>query len=271
MIYGLLIIIVLYGCYKLLKRWNVNVNWRFCLALLPYIVVGSVTRVLEDSRLFNEPIVYWFVSPLIYIQILLWVIAFFMCGYYLQKHFKNKYLTINSVLFIGGIILLSPFLFYIIQWFLGNQWNTSYGIRFDIFFIIAGLILLIITVVYVISHFFKNNENIKIYSKPLNLAMIGGHMIDGITSYVSIYDPLQMGLPKYIEKHPASDILMEIWPPLFPLIKFLLIVIVIYIFDVIYKKEFEEHHRLINLLKIGIFILGFAPGLRDLLRVMMGV
>ena len=101
--------------------------------------------------------------------------------------------------------------------------------------------------------------------------MIGGHMVDGITSYISIYDPLNMGLPFYYEKHPASDLILSIWPPLFPIVKFILIVIVIIIFDVVYKKDFEKYARLVNLLKIGIFILGFAPGLRDLLRVMMGV
>jgi uncharacterized membrane protein len=101
--------------------------------------------------------------------------------------------------------------------------------------------------------------------------MLAGHLIDGITSYVSIYDPLQMGLPSYIEKHPASNSLMELWPPLFPLVKFVLIILVIYVFDILYKKELERYSRLVNLLKIGIFILGVSPGLRDLLRVTMGV
>jgi uncharacterized membrane protein len=101
--------------------------------------------------------------------------------------------------------------------------------------------------------------------------MLAGHMIDGITSYVSIYDPLQMGLPSYVEKHPASNSLMEVWPPLFPIVKFILIILVIYVFDVMYKKELGRYSRLVNLLKIGIFILGVSPGLRDLLRVTMGV
>jgi uncharacterized membrane protein len=46
---------------------------------------------------------------------------------------------------------------------------------------------------------------------------------------------------------------------------------VIYVFDVLYKKELGRYSRLANLLKIGIFILGVSPGLRDLLRVTMGV
>jgi len=269
--YGLLVVIVLYGFYKLLKQWNVLADWRFCFSLMPYIVAGSVTRVLEDSGFFNEPLVYWFVSPLIYVQIVIWVLIFFLIGYYLQEHFKKRYLTVNSILFSGGILLLLPFLFFTAQWLLGNQWDTSYGVRFDIFLLMISLVSLILAIVYMISRFYKNNDHINIYSEPLNLAMIGGHMMDGITSYVSIYDPLHMGLPRYLEKHPASNFLMEFWPPLFPIVKFLLIIFVIYLFDVLYKGELHEYRRLINLLKIGIFVLGFGPGLRDLLRVVMGV
>ena len=79
-----------------------------------------------------------------------------------------------------------------------------------------------------------------------------------------------MGL-SYAEKHPASNVLLEIWGPLFPIVKFVLIIVVVYVFDVLYKDELKDHMTLVNLLKIGILILGFSPGLRDLLRVTMGV
>ena len=101
--------------------------------------------------------------------------------------------------------------------------------------------------------------------------MIFGHMLDGFTSYISIYDPLNMGIPRYIEKHPASNLLMEIWQPLFPFVKFFLIIVFIYVFDVFYKEEMKNNINLIGLLKIVIIILGFSPGLSDILRVTMGV
>ena len=94
--------------------------------------------------------------------------------------------------------------------------------------------------------------------------------MDGITSYISIKDPLTMGL-HYSEKHPASNFLLEIWGPLFPIVKFLLIIFVIYVFDILYKEELKNYATFVNLLKIAILILGFSPGLRDLLRVTMGV
>jgi uncharacterized membrane protein len=79
-----------------------------------------------------------------------------------------------------------------------------------------------------------------------------------------------MGL-YYAEKHPASNVLLNVWGPLFPIVKFILIIVVIYVFDVLYKEELKDHLTLVNLLKICILILGFSPGLRDILRVTMGV
>ncbi len=328
--YGIILIIALYAIYKLLKRLEITVDWRFALALMPYILFGPVTRVLEDADYFNEPFVYWFISPLIYLQIAVYALGFLIIGYYLEKlskrkshktiltyllsifvivdvcytivyllemnygtyivnplmfyllsffafvpvlygFLKQKNLTVNTAIFSGGLLILLPSLYLTGRWIAGYQWGLTNGVRFDVFVLISGIVALIATAVYLVSRKYKDNEKIAVYKKPLNISMIVGHMIDGLTSYVSIYDPLKMGLPLYMEKHPASNILMEIWPPLFPIVKFLLIIAVIYIFDILYKEELKNYRTLANLLKIGILILGFSPGLRDLLRVTMGV
>ena len=328
--YGIILIIALYAIYKLLKKLEITIDWRFALALMPYILFGPVTRVLEDADYFNEPFVYWFISPLIYLQIAVYALGFLIIGYYLEKlsrkkshktilayllsifvivdvcytivyllemnygtyivnplmfyllsffafvpvlygFLKQKNLTVNTAIFSGGLLILLPSLYLIGRWIAGYQWGLTNGVRFDVFVLISGIVALIATAVYLVSRKYKDNEKIAVYKKPLNISMIVGHMIDGLTSYVSIYDPLKMGLPLYMEKHPASNILMEIWPPLFPIVKFLLIIAVIYIFDVLYKEELKNYRTLANLLKIGILILGFSPGLRDLLRVTMGV
>jgi uncharacterized membrane protein len=270
-IYGFFIIIALYSFFKLLGRWNIQVNWRFCLALLPYIIYGSISRVFEDSGFFNEPFVYWFVTPLIYVQIIILVLIFLIIGYSIEKNIQNKYLTINNILFLGGIFILLLLLTFSLNKIINNQWYIGQDIRFDFLFLIIFLIFFISLIICSISQLFKKNKRIKLYSDSLNLAMIGGHLLDGITSYISVYDPFNMGLPKYIEIHPASNFIMEIWPPLYPIIKLFLIIFIIYLFDVYYREELFEYQRFINLLKIGIFILGFAPGLRDLIRVVMGV
>lgn len=268
--YGIILVIALFFIYKLLKKLNITVDWRFALSLMPYIIFGPVTRVLEDTGYFNEPFVYLFISPLLYFQIAVYALLFLVLGYYLEKKFQKPRITVNSVLFIGGLILLIPPLYLIALWLSGNYWGITTGLRSDIFLIVIGIVCLIISLVYAIAFVFKNNEKIVVFKNPLNLAMIAGHLIDGLTSYISIKDPLNMGL-MYSEKHPASNFLLDVWGPLFPIVKFLLIILVIYVFDILYKEELKNNLRLINLLKIGILILGFSPGLRDLLRVTMGV
>ena len=268
--YGIILIIALYFIYKLLKRLNILVDWRFALALLPYIIFGPVTRVLEDTGYFAEPFVYWFISPLLYFQIAAYALLFLILGYYIEKKFQKPRLTTNSILFIGGLILLIPPLFLIVKWLAGDSWGITIGSRPEVFFIVIFIVFSIIAIVYFFSYIFQNNKKIVVYKNPLNLAMIAGHLIDGTTSYISIKDPLNMGL-MYSEKHPASNALLDIWGPLFPIVKFVLIILVIYVFDILYKEELKDNLRLVNLLKIGILILGFSPGLRDLLRVTMGV
>lgn len=268
--YGIILVIALYFIYKLLKKLNIIVDWRFALALMPYILFGPITRVLEDTGYFDAPVVYWFISPLLYFQIAAYALSFLVLGYYIEKKLQKPRLTVNSVLFIGGFILLIPPIFLIAKWVSGDRWGITIGSQADVFLIVIGIVSLVVFLVYLIAFIFKNNEKIVVYKNPLNLVMIAGHLIDGITSYISIKDPLNMGL-MYSEKHPASNALLEIWGPLFPIIKFVLIILVIFVFDILYKEELKNNQRLVNLLKIGILILGFSPGLRDLLRVTMGV
>ncbi len=268
--FGLILIFALYALYKLFKKLKITVNWRFALSLMPFILYGPVSRVLEDTGYFDVPIVYWFISPFIYIQIAFFALLFLLLGYYLEKRLKNPKITINRVLFFGGLVFLLPSSYLIIRWIIGDQWGPTTGVRFDVFLIIIALVFLIVGAVYLIAHFYKNKEKIVIYKNPLNLAMLSGHLIDGLTSYISIKDPFLMGL-NYAEKHPASNLLLEIWGPLFPIIKFILIIVVIYIFDIYFKDELKNYLNLVNMLKICILILGFSPGLRDLLRVTMGV
>jgi len=268
--YGIILIFAVYAIYKLLKKLEIVVDWKFALALMPYILFGPVSRVLEDTGYFGEPVVYWFISPLIYLQIAIYALFFLLIGYYLEKKFKKPQLTVNKVVFTGGLICLIPSLYLIARWMLGDRWSVTTGARFDVFLIVIALVFLIIFVVYLFAYFFRKNKKIAVYKAPLNLTMLSGHLIDGLTSYLSVKDPLGFGL-NYAEKHPASNTLLEIWGPSFPIVKFILIIVVIYMFDVLYKEELKHHLTLVNLLKICIIILGFSPGVRDLLRVTMGV
>jgi len=272
LVYGLTVVIVLYGLYKLLKKWNIAVTFSFFIGVLPFILYGSIARVLEDAQLFSAPIVFWFVTPLIYFQTLILALLSLLIGVSIHHIKKITKRPPEQIMGICGTILLLPLIYYVGLWMTGSPWSQSEGLYPSVFVLVSLISIGITSAVFLIARYIQPYwKDAVVFTLPLNLSMIFGHQLDGIASYISIYDPLHMGLPIYIEKHPASDWLMQLWPPLFPLVKFLLIIIIIYIFDLVYKDELNGQRQLVNLLKIGIFILGFAPGFRDLLRVAMGV
>jgi len=67
--YAILLGISLFGVYKLLVKLNVEIDTRFIIAVTPYILAGSSLRVLKDSGLFSPPLMYLFITPIIYFVI----------------------------------------------------------------------------------------------------------------------------------------------------------------------------------------------------------
>ncbi|MEA2055405.1 MAG: DUF63 family protein, partial [Candidatus Thermoplasmatota archaeon] len=102
--YGLILIFALYYIYRLLKKLDITIDWHFALALMPYIVFGSVSRVLEDSYYFAEPYVYYFISPFIYAVIAVHTIFFLVVGWYLKNKsntFDKKYHFVYPIFVIS--------------------------------------------------------------------------------------------------------------------------------------------------------------------------
>lgn len=80
LIYGLILAWTVYWIYSLFREKGIHVDSRFTLMVIPYILLGSVLRVLEDAQYFSEPWVYIMISPIIYITIGLFTLAMvFLC------------------------------------------------------------------------------------------------------------------------------------------------------------------------------------------------
>src|SRR5512136_1485501 len=154
--YGIILIIALYYIYLLLKKLNIKVDWYFALALMPFILFGPVTRVLEDTGYFDEPWVYWFISPFIYLFIAFFAILFLILGHYLENKLKLSKITVNKVLFVGGLFFLIPALIPITNWILGNRWDSTNGVSFDVFLIVLGIVSIVIFLVYFIANYLKS-------------------------------------------------------------------------------------------------------------------
>jgi uncharacterized membrane protein len=67
--YGIVLIIALYGIFRLFERLDIKIDIRFTVSILPYIFLGGTLRVMEDGEIFRAPYVYLMISPVIYFVI----------------------------------------------------------------------------------------------------------------------------------------------------------------------------------------------------------
>ena len=101
----------------------------------------------------------------------------------------------------------------------------------------------------------------------VNIMILGGHMLDASATYIGID---HYG---YVEKHRLPAILIDYSGTaavMYPL-KLLFMIPALYLMDVVMKGETRRDLHMMALVKLTILILGFAPGSRDLLRLMLGV
>ena len=61
--------------HEILEKWKIEIDERFVIYAAPLVILGGVSRVLEDADLFEPPIQYLFISPLIYGIITLYALA----------------------------------------------------------------------------------------------------------------------------------------------------------------------------------------------------
>ncbi|MCA1813018.1 MAG: DUF63 family protein [Halobacteriales archaeon] len=183
----------------------------------------------------------------------------------------------------GGIAFLLPGLWLIGTWLAGHPWADLINGRLytEATPYVLGLPLLTVVVVYAAGRIAqRGNPDLAAYTVPVNLGMLYGHMLDGFASFIAICSDggsctgarfLGLDLPSYGEKHPVSNLLLGLgngWA--FPVIKLGLVLMIIYVLDVEYRKDLQREPNLSGLVKLAIIVLGLAPGLRDYLRLAMG-
>ncbi|KAA0002815.1 MAG: DUF63 family protein [Thermoplasmata archaeon] len=193
----------------------------------------------------------------------LFFILFLFLSFLIFFFSKKDYL---SAFFSLGIFFLLPWVFYIGIWIYGERWMSYDETHSAIIPLVIAIASFVTILTYIFARFAKSKE----YTSILNLSLIFAHMLDGWTSYFAIVDPFHMGL-SYGEKHPLPLFLMQKFGLSYPIIKFVIVIAIIYAMDVYLKEELKERLTLANLIKFFILILGLSPGLRDMLRIAMGI
>ncbi len=250
-VFILLLVIACAISYYILRK-KVDFNYNFLVALLPYIIFGISLRVIMhqiEAGLLILPGIFktanpfelgfWFFTPGIWLLTFALVIIGLLSGE-IWKKLKTK-----RVFYFGIIMMIVPLFFNFLKF---NNWAWFLGTTIFILFVCYGICFLI-------NKFTKY----KILDDKVNFFIVLGQGIDGIASAIAI------SLFRFSEQHVFSNMLMNIHPAIFAIVKLMIAVLICYSLDD-YAKEKNSNKNIIKFVKIIIAILGLATGLASLFK-----
>jgi uncharacterized membrane protein len=68
-VYGIILSAAVYLIYTVFKKRGIEIDLKYILALVPFVLFGTLTRSMEDSFYFPIPMAYVFISPQIYVLV----------------------------------------------------------------------------------------------------------------------------------------------------------------------------------------------------------
>lgn len=207
--------------------------------LIPFIFFGSSTRALVDNGIY--PLTYALVTPGIYVLTGLMAILVLLTSVFIERKTDIDYRYI--ILGIGLIICIP---------------NISKISTIDLN---ASLLVLVSWSIFT-SVFVILRKKWRVLNSKINLSVISAHLFDASSTFVAV------DLYGYSEQHVLPNALTNLTGTAFVMypLKIVVILAALYVIDM-----YVEDDTIKNMLKLAIFILGLAPGLRNFLSLIMAV
>lgn len=234
-VYGLLLGFGIMGCDALLRRLGLRIDRRFLVALLPFLALASTLRSLVDAQLL--PRSFFLITPGIFILVTALAIGALVVGQALPGRFRYPYGTAS----IGLALLLYPASILIPH-------VKSYTPLLQI-----GLLLAVTAALTVIA--LKRLG----WGDPFIQALFAAHLLDASATIVAVE------YYGFWEEHVFEDYLIQAAGTAYVILPFKLLVLGLVI--TFLRRTLEGDS--LRFWYFALFVLGFAPGLRDTLTVML--
>ncbi|MFH1751591.1 MAG: DUF63 family protein [archaeon] len=240
------ILLAFYVIYPILNKKGVKFDFKFVIALLPYIVFGSALRIFEESysaiflwtRSYNPlELGFYTLSPGIYFLMIAIVLISIGISFLLKRYLNWDWLKTFTII---GLILAIPMVIHHLLF-------LTHPLEF-LFIPIATLILS-----FVVIKVFDLTK-ISLLKNNLNKLVLISQTLDATATVTALTFFTGFG-----EQHFLSRTLMDTFTPYsFIVVKIALALIAVYFIDKWIKDENLNHF-----IKLFIIILGFATGTRD--------
>ena len=245
--YAILLVIAVAFLYRLSRQHNVRIDEKFFLGVLPYIALGGVLRSLEDlSESVTGQLNLFFITPLMYVTVFSIAFMALFFSKMLEHYRKAEY---HKTWFSIGVLILAYSVF---QIRIANA---------EALFLVLGIAFAAVSAVFALRHLSKGVKELGALFTKENTLILSVHMFDATTTFVAIqfFD--------YFEQHVLPSFVISVFGPVSMFfLKFIIVGLVLYYLD----KDMKDAEQR-NFIKIAIVVLGLGPGLRNFLRMVMGV
>lgn len=248
-VYTLVLLIFILAIIKMFKKLEIDPLSIF-FSIVPFIFLGCSIRALVDNGVYPKTV--FLITPGLYILVGLLTILSFLFSVFL---FNKRGIDYRYTLFYIGLLFLLPNII------LFSNLNFTAIFYIFITWIFVSLIFIIISllVLYIVNYNRYSNFYLvleKIITYKINFSIVLAHLFDASTTFVALE------YFNYSEQHVLPNALNQLFDTyitIFPM-KIIVIVAVLYIID-----RYFEDTTVKNLLKLTVFVLGLAPGLRNIL------
>jgi uncharacterized membrane protein len=259
-------IILVLGVY-LLYRWMSSSSYmadigfqfdqKFILATVPYVILGGLVRVIEDTGMITSDWRFLLITPLIYFVIF----AFTLGMMFLSRYLTLKGITDNFITFyaFAGTLAVVVTSLVLLAWS-----QTHNGVDL---FILTIIPIMAVTATVIVWAVMRYELSWTYVNDPLYLTLLFGQLLDAsATSFGIDFHPAV----QYVEQHVVGSALIGMTGTalvMFPL-KLLVLFPAIYVMQM-YRKEATPAFW--HLVLLAMIVVGFAPGVRDMVRMVLYV
>jgi len=254
--YALILILSVYLVYRGLRRFGIEVDRRFVLATIPFVVLGGLLRVVEDTGMITSDLHILLITPIIFFVVFfITVAALFLSRILEMKGVVSDYARAYGLI---GLVLSAAAFVLLLLW---GAVNT----RIDpvVLLAIPAMAAVASAAVWAFLRYVLGWEYVE---DPLYALLIVGHMFDAsATSFGIDLHPLH-----YVEQHVVGSALIAWTGTAFSMFALKLAVIIpaIYVLE-LYRKE--GNPAFWHLVLLAMIVVGMAPGVRDMMRMVIYV